>query len=158
MLPAIQFLAILVVAICLVPGGAHVFALPNKMAMAPDAYMTAQQIYAGWAQFGIAIVAALALTLIHTVMVRRDRAAFSWSLLAFLCLVAGQAVFWTLTYPMNVASANWTTMPPDLAGARRQWEYSHVADAALTFVAFVAIVLSALGQARRSCRESGQPL
>ena len=36
-------------ALALVPSGAHLAALPNKMAMAQAAYFVAQQIYAGWA-------------------------------------------------------------------------------------------------------------
>ena len=49
----IQFLAIMLTALALVPSGAHLAALPNKMAMAQAAYFVAQQIYAGWALFGI---------------------------------------------------------------------------------------------------------
>ena len=49
----IQFLAIILTALALVPRGAHLAALPNKMAMAQAAYFVAQQIYAGWALFGI---------------------------------------------------------------------------------------------------------
>jgi len=45
----IQFLAIMFTALALVPSGAHLAALPNKMAMAQAAYFVAQQIYAGWA-------------------------------------------------------------------------------------------------------------
>lgn len=44
-------------ALALVPSGAHVAALPNKMAMAQAAYFVAQQIYAGWALFGIVLLA-----------------------------------------------------------------------------------------------------
>jgi len=46
-------------ALALVPSGAHLAALPNKMAMAQPAYFVAQQIYAGWALFGIVPFAAL---------------------------------------------------------------------------------------------------
>src|SRR6266446_6115887 len=45
----IQFLAIMLTALALVPRGTHLAALPNKMAMAQAAYFIAQQIYAGWA-------------------------------------------------------------------------------------------------------------
>jgi hypothetical protein len=49
----IQFLAIMLTALALVPSGAHLAALPNKMAMAQAAYFVAQQIYSGWALFGM---------------------------------------------------------------------------------------------------------
>src|SRR5438128_11611919 len=54
----IQFLAIMLTALALVPGGTHLAALPNKMAMAQAAYFIAQQIYAGWALFGIVLFGA----------------------------------------------------------------------------------------------------
>ena len=38
--------------------------------------MTVQKIYAGWSFFGIAVIAALLLTLTHTFMVRNHRTAF----------------------------------------------------------------------------------
>ena len=47
----IRFRAIMLTAFALVPSGAHLAALPNKMAMA----QAAQRIYAGWALFGDAI-------------------------------------------------------------------------------------------------------
>src|SRR5437867_1280271 len=53
----IQFLAIMLTALALVPSGTHLAALPNKMAMAQAAYFIAQQIYAGWALLGIAFSA-----------------------------------------------------------------------------------------------------
>jgi hypothetical protein len=63
----VQFLAIMLTALALVPSGAHLAALPNKMAMAQEAYFIAQQIYAGWALFGIVLFGALAANLAHTI-------------------------------------------------------------------------------------------
>ncbi len=116
--------------------------LANKMSMSQPEYMTVQKIYAGWSFFGIAVIAALLITLMHTFMVRSDRTAFFLSLAAFLCLAATQGIFWLFTYPMNVASDNWTATPADFEAARRQWEYSHAVSAVLTFVALVAITTS----------------
>jgi hypothetical protein len=64
--------------------------------------------------------------------------------LGTVCLGITQAVFWTFTYPMNVASNNWTVMPDSFEAARRQWEYSHAVNAVLTFVAFIALTLAVL--------------
>ena len=55
-------IAVVSVAICLVPAGAHFFELANKMSMSQPEYMTVQKIYAGWSFFGIAVIAALLLT------------------------------------------------------------------------------------------------
>ena len=144
----VRLLAVVSVALCLVPAGAHFFQLANKMSLSPAEYMTVQKIYAGWSFFGIAIIAALLLTLMHTFMVRDDRTAFSLSLTAILCLAATQVIFWMFTYPMNVATNNWTTTPENFEVVRRQWEYSHAVNAVLTVVAFVAIIMSVLSNKR----------
>ena len=134
---------LLFVALCLIPAGAHFFELPNKLALPPQDYMVVQQIYAGWAFFGIAIFGALAFTLAQTVLVWRDKRAVRLSLAALLLLVAAQIIFWTFTFPMNVATANWTVTPQEFEAARRQWEYSHATGAVLTFVALILLVRSA---------------
>ena len=142
LLKFLGLIAIVSVAMCLVPGGAHFFELANKLSMSQPEYMTVQKVYAGWSLFGIAFIAALLITLMHTFMVRRDRTAFFLSLAAFLCLAATQGIFWLFTYPMNVASNNWTVTPAAFEAARRQWEYSHAVNAVLTFVALIAITAS----------------
>jgi hypothetical protein len=81
-------------------------------------------------------------------MVRNDRPVFKLSLSATLCLAATQVIFWMFTYPINVASNNWTVAPEAFEAARRQWEYSHAVNAVLTFLAFVAITLSVLSDER----------
>jgi hypothetical protein len=144
LLAVAQLVSLVTMALALVPAGAHFFELPNKMQLPAERYMVVQGIYSGWALFGVAIFAALAATLAHTLMVRADRAAFLLSLAALACLVATQVIFWSFTYPMNVASTNWTTLPSDFEAARRQWEYSHAVNAGLTFAGFLAICLSVL--------------
>jgi hypothetical protein len=151
----LRLLAIASVALLLMPAGAHLFELPGKMALSPDQYMIVQRIYTGWALFGIAILAALAMTAWHTYLVRTDRRAFVLSFAAFLLIVATQAIFWAFTFPMNVASRNWTLPPPDLQVARLQWEYSHAANALLTICAFVAITLAVLVHQRDVTHPAG---
>src|SRR5215831_1951667 len=148
LLKFLGLIAIASVAMCLVPGGAHFFELANKLSMSQPEYMTVQKIYAGWSFFGIAVIAALLITLIHTFMVRSDRTSFFLSLAAFLCLAATQGIFWMFTYPMNVASNNWTVTPADFESTRRQWEYSHAVNAVLTFVALVTITASVVARKR----------
>jgi hypothetical protein len=45
----VQFLAIMLAALALLPNRAHLAALPNKMAMAQAAYFADQHTYAEWA-------------------------------------------------------------------------------------------------------------
>lgn len=154
-LDAIQLAAVVFVALCLVPAGAHLFELPNKIDLPADEYMTVQKIYSGWALFAIPIFGALAATLVHTVLVRANGRALLLSLAAFLCIVATQAIFWTYTYPMNTLTQNWTVMPADLEAARQQWETSHAVNAGITFMALVTLTLSILeSRPRASLKEN----
>jgi hypothetical protein len=148
--PWIQTATILLVAVLLAASGAHLFSLGSKMRLSPQDYMVAQRAYDGWALFAIPILAALLLTLWHSYLVRRDQTAALLSLVAFLCLVATQVVFWTFTYPMNAASRNWTVMPENFEAARRQWEYSHAASAVLNFAALATVTFAAVRGARRA--------
>ncbi len=143
-LDAVQFASIIFVALALVPAGAHLFEFQNKMSLPLDQYMTVQNIYRGWALFGIPILGALGATGVHTVLVRRNRRALVFSLIAFLCIVATQAIFWTYTYPMNALTQNWTVTPANLDAARWQWEISHAVNAGITFMALVTLTLSVL--------------
>ena len=146
---SVRLLAVISVALCLIPAGAHFFELANKMSLSTAEYMTTQKIYAGWSFFGVAISAAIVFTLTHTLMVRADRTAFLLSLTALACLGATQVIFWTFTYPMNMATSNWTITPQDFEAVRRQWEYSHAVNAVLGFVALVTITLSTLTYKRK---------
>jgi hypothetical protein len=143
-LKTVQFLAIILTALALVPVGAHIFALPNKIGMSEADYFTAQQIYAGWALFGIVLFAALLINLVHAAMVRGEYPTFRFALAGFLLIAATLAVFFAWTFPANQATANWTEIPAGWEALRKQWEYSHAANAALTFAALVCVALSVL--------------
>ena len=143
-----QFLAIVLTALALVPGGAHLFALPNKIGMAREAYFTAQQIYAGWALLGIVLFAALFANLALAIVMRGERPAFIFALLGFLCLAANLAIFFAFTFPANQATANWMQAPENWEALRAQWEYSHAVNALLTFAALCSVVLATLAARR----------
>jgi hypothetical protein len=143
-LKAIQFLALLFTALALVPAGAHLFALPNKIGLAQEQYFIVQNIYRGWALFGAAVLGALIANLLLAIMLRGRVAPFVLALVAFICVAVTLAVFFIWIYPANQATDNWTTIPENWEQLRRQWEYSHAANALVTFVAFCAVTLSVL--------------
>ena len=89
----IQFLAIMLTALALVPSGAHLAALPNKMAMAQAAYFVAQQIYAGWALFGIVLFGALIANLAHAIVLRKLGRSFGFALASLFPIAANLAIF-----------------------------------------------------------------
>jgi hypothetical protein len=132
----------------LVPVGAHLFELPNKLALPPQDYMTVQRIYRGWTYFGTLIFPALLLLFVQTLMLRRNAAAAIWSFLAFLLIAGTQAIFWLYTFPMNRLTSEWTETPDQFEAARLQWELSHAVNAVLTLVGFAALMISILTSRR----------
>jgi hypothetical protein len=143
-LKATQFLAIVLTALALVPAGAHLFELPNKIGLGQQAYFIVQGIYRGWALFGIVLFAALAANLALTVMLRHRRCSFWLALAAFVLVAATLVVFFTWTYPANQATSDWTMAPANWRDLRRQWEYAHALNALLTFAALCAAALATL--------------
>ena len=67
---------------------------------------------------------------------------------AVICLLSAQAIFWAYTYPTNVATENWTTIPANWDSLRRQWEYSHAAGAGFQIFAMSSLIVAALARAR----------
>ena len=144
LLKIVQFLALMLTALALIPAGAHLFALANKISLAADQYFIVQSIYRGWALLGIALVGALLANLALAILLRGRGAPFVLALVAFLCIALSLVIFFTWTYPANQATRSWTAIPANWQQLRRQWEYSHAADAIVTFAAFCSLVLSVL--------------
>lgn len=137
-----RFVALIFTALAFAPAIAHLLEMPNKMNLSREDYLTVQQIYRGWALLGIVVAGALISNLMLTIMVRHRRRVFILTLIAFLCIVGTQVIFWSFTFPANQATSNWIMLPDNWVELRRQWEYSHVASAALNFIALVSLILS----------------
>ena len=140
----LQFLALVLTALTLVPSGAHFFELPNKIDLPQEAYFIVQKIYRGWQLFGLVLSGALIANLTHAVVLRRQGKAFSSAAAAFLCVAASLVIFFVWTYPANVATENWSKVPSNWIDLRRQWEYSHAVNAVLSFAALCCATLSVL--------------
>jgi hypothetical protein len=143
-LKVMQFVALVLTALALVPAGAHLFELPNKIGLSQDRYFIVQSIYRGWALLGLVSVSAVASTLVLAIMLRGQGAAFWLAALAFLSMAGSLAIFFMWTYPANKATNNWAVVPANWDVLRTQWEYSHTANAAMIFIAFCSIALSIL--------------
>ncbi|XSG82575.1 MAG: DUF1772 domain-containing protein [Methyloligella sp. ZOD6] len=148
---AIQFLAIIVTALALIPSGAHLAALPNKIGMPQDEYFTVQAIYSGWAILGWLWPIALVANGVLAILVRSQPWPFRFAVLATLCFGLMFVVFLLWTFPANQVTANWTTVPENWETLRQQWEYSHAVNTAIVFLAVCFSLLSAL-----SWRPSGR--
>jgi hypothetical protein len=144
----IFFIALLATALALGAALAHALELPNKIDLPQDEYFLVQQIYRGWS--GLAYLLAIELIAMLMVVVlswREPRVRWA-TLAAIFCLVCAQAVFWTYTYPANVATNNWTAVPPNWAELRSQWEYSHAVGALFQALAMSALIIAALSRGR----------
>lgn len=159
MLPTLEIVTLILVAIAMVPAVAHAAELPGKLRLSKEAYFTVQQIYypgftiAGLAE-GFSMVAALALV----VVMPRASAALGMALAALILLVMMHAIFWFVTQPVNkiwlkdmqlneAGSAFFgaggqveESRAGDWTALRDRWEYSHVARAVLVTTAFVLLV------------------
>ncbi len=143
-LKSIQFLAVIFTALSLVPGGAHLFVLLNKIDLAAEQYYVVQGTYRGWNLFALVLIPAIFLNLVLAIIQRRQAVPLRAALLAFLCLAATLVVFFVWTEPANRATDYWTTVPANWRALRDQWEYSHAANAIITFAALCAATLSVL--------------
>src|SRR6185312_9632168 len=107
------FAAIAATLISLAPALAHLFELPRKMTLSRDAYFTVQQIYSGWALFGVSIFVQLITIALLAFLSLGESCVFRPVVAALLLLVAAQVLFWHFTFPANTATRNWTVMPAD---------------------------------------------
>jgi hypothetical protein len=143
----VLFVALLATALAMGGALAHLLELPNKIGMTAEQYLVMQQAYAGWDRLAILLLVELASMIAAAVMSRgRVRVAI---VVAIACLVAAQAVFWTFTYPANVATDNWTRLPQAWESLRARWEYSHAAGAGFQVLAMSALIVALLARARR---------
>lgn len=144
MVRLVQFLAVVLSALSLVPAGAHLAALPNKIALPQADYMTVQSIYKGWAILGTLWIAAIAANALLAAVVRSQHGPLWLAALAAFCFAFALVIFFLWTFPANQATNNWTTAPENWEALRRQWEYSHAANAALALLALCLTTLSVL--------------
>jgi hypothetical protein len=143
-LKIVQFLALTLTALALVPSGAHLFALPHKINLVAEQYFIVQNIYRGWSLFGVALIGALIANLALALLLRGRGAPFVLALFAFLCIALTLVVFFIWTYAANQATNNWMMIPDNWEQLRREWEYSHAANAVVTFAALCSVTLSVL--------------
>ena len=143
-LRVVQFCAVVFTALALVPAGAHFFELPNKINLPQEEYFVVQNIYRGWALFGVVLIGASVANLALALLLRGQRGPFWLALAAFILVAGTLAVFFTWTYPANQATSNWTVVPDRWRELRTQWEYAHAVNAVLTFIALCCVTLSIL--------------
>jgi len=146
----LHFLAIAFTALALVPGGAHLFALPNKIGLGVESYFVVQGIYRGWALFGFVLFCALVCNGLLAFALRGRGLVFALAAIATAAVALTLIIFFLWTYPANMATQNWTSVPAGWRQLRDQWEYSHAVNALITFCALCCVTISALAGPGRS--------
>jgi hypothetical protein len=69
----------------------------------------------------------------------RGDSLFTLALAAFMLVIATQVVFWTLTFPANQQTSNWTRLPENWQTLRRHWELGHALGCLLNLGALGAL-------------------
>jgi hypothetical protein len=147
-LQLVSFLSLVFTALALIPYGAHLFSLPNKIGMTEAQYFIAQSIYQGWALLSLILIPAMLFNFVLAYLLRRERPRFYLAAAAGVLMAVTLLVFFAFTYPANVATQNWTVSPANWFELRRQWEYSHAVNAGLNLLAFCLLVTATA----RPCR------
>jgi len=159
----LEVLAVLAAAVVFSPALAHALEFPGKLRLERDGYLTVQRIYyPGFTAVGFLEPVSSLLALALLFVLPAGSAPFWWALIAFVALVAMQAVYWLVTHPVNrvwlkeqelsgageaffssgrreeleTSDTAWT-------GLRDRWEYSHIFRAVLTGTALVCLTVVA---------------
>src|SRR5262245_56888000 len=83
----LKFIALTSTALALVPSGAHLLELANKLALPAERYFVVQALYRGWALSGVVVVIALLSTFGLALALRGDPGCAP-AFVAFACVIA----------------------------------------------------------------------
>lgn len=108
-----------------------------------------QQIYRGWAIFGLPLVAALIASAALAVLARSDARLFAAAVVATVCIAVTLVIFFSFTFPVNQATQNWTVVPDGWEALRARWEWSHAVNAMLMLTALIALLWPAFWPSSR---------
>jgi hypothetical protein len=150
-LRGLSFVVLILAALTLVPAGAHLAELPNKLRLDGPGWLAAQGVYRGWGVIlGPLELATLIAAASFVSRVRGRQPAFRLSVIAVASYIVMHVCFWALNFPVNLAVENWTPtqLPPDWGMYRARWEWSHAARAVLAFTALLCLTWAALNESR----------
>ena len=135
----VQFFAIVLVALALVPLGAHLASLPNKINLTAEQYFIVQSSYNGWFLFALVQIPSVIVAFVLAIMLRADVVAFRLTLVSAVCMAATLAIYFIWVNPANLATNQWTSIPDNWQTLRLHWEYGHAASAIANLIALGTI-------------------
>jgi hypothetical protein len=145
-----RFITIILVALGLTMGAAHLLELPSKMQYDAEMYAavtsTLYRLFGSVGAF-IQLVSILAAAILTFLV--RSRPAFRLTLFATLCLIFSLILWFILVAPVNaewlqVIESTPELVPQAYVQLRDRWEYGHVAAFIAWFCGFCLLVLSVL--------------
>lgn len=139
----VHFLAIVLTALILAPGGAHLFEMAAKVRMNEADYFTVQQIYAGWALFAVPIFTVIGLDAALAWMLRGQGLRFWMVAGAGAAIVLSLVILFAMVFPGNQATSNWTVVTENWQALRSSWESGHAINAGITFLSLCLLTAAA---------------
>ncbi len=147
----VRFAAVMLAALALTMGSAHVLELPQKMHYDAEMYSAVNTtLYRLFAMVGaVYILGCLVCTALLAYMLRRRPSACRWTLLAVAFFALSFASWLALVALVNSTIAAAMAASPETVPAlwmelRTRWEYGHVVGFALHLVGLAALVWSIL--------------
>lgn len=144
-----RFMTIILVSLFMGLEFAHTLELPAKMQYDGIFYVTVQNSlyrYFGAPGLGAFVtVGAVLFAFALTVLVRKHRSTFLWTLAGTVCLlIAFPLIYFLRIEPVNVMieQANAGTIPANWQQLRNQWEYAHATNFVFSFIGFIALLFS----------------
>lgn len=160
----LQVVTLFLVSVTMSLALAHALEFPGKMRLDKETYIAMQTVYyPGFTIGGIGEPLAVVATLVLLLLTPRS-AAFWWTEVAFIAVLAMHGVFWLVTQPTNKRwmknqelsgiGAKFFSVDPktrsskventnqDWKRLRDRWEYSHLVRAVLCGIALIALAIA----------------
>jgi len=145
-----RFLTLMLASLSLSLSMAHLLEMPQRLKFNQQLWVDVtvfSNVYRWFGSVGAlfevgAILAAIALT----ILVRKHRSVFYWTLAGTLLLITAFVSWILFIAPMNAEFAQWLTnpIPADWTRYRDQWEYAHAINAVIKLLALSLLVFSVL--------------
>jgi hypothetical protein len=163
LIKVLQIVTVVLVALAMIPAVAHALEWPGKMRLGKDRYFAVQRIYyPGFTFAGIGEPVGFISAIVLLILTPKGTAGFWLTLLAVVCLLGMQGVYWIFVHPVNKVWVQGESMSalgsgffalggprvqsktraPEWTQFRNRWEHAHLVRAGLVTVSFLALVIA----------------
>lgn len=149
---ALHFVTLVLAALGLAPGAAHLLEMPVKLSYAPELYAAVTStLYALFGSVGAALQVAAVVSAVALAYVSRELPGFRVAVAGALLLAVSLVVWGALVAPVNADWAEATrsgspSLPSLYAQLRTRWEYGHAAAFAAWLAGYALLQWFALGE------------